>query len=49
MFVPIVLVFYLGIRYLKTVLQKKLFLLFFLDKSVQTFLNKLFIKRNTKF
>ena len=34
------------INYLKTVWQKNSFTLFFIDKCVQKFLNKLFIKRN---
>ena len=38
--------FHQEINYLKTVWQKNLFPLFFIDKCVQKFLNKLFIKRN---
>ena len=34
------------INYLKTIWQKNSFPLFFIDKCVQKFLNKLFIKRN---
>ena len=36
------------INYLKTVWQKNSFPLFFIDKFVQKFFNKLFIKRNHK-
>ena len=38
--------FHQEINYLKTIWQKNLFPLFFIDKCVQKFLNKLFIKRN---
>ena len=38
--------FHPGINYLKTVWQKNSFPLFFIDKCVQMFLNKLLIKRN---
>ena len=40
--------FYQKINYLKTAWQKNLFPLFFIDKCVRKFVNKLFIKRNYK-